>query len=37
MAAMEARQAAKIEPPTVLADPVKGVNGVLDAVGLVGL
>lgn len=37
MAAMAAMQAAKSEPPTVLADPVKGVMGVLDAVGLVML
>lgn len=34
MAARAARQAAKSEPPTVLADPVKGVIGVLVAVGL---
>lgn len=34
---MAAMQAAKREPPTVLADPVKGVIGVLDAVALVGL
>lgn len=37
MAAMAARQAAKSEPPTALADPVKGVIGVLDAEGLVTL
>lgn len=37
MVAIAARQAVKSEPPTVLADPVKGVMGVLDTVGLVTL